>query len=277
MVSEASVFFMLVTLFISLVLPVVLLIVYAVKNKGKKIVSAWFLGAAGFFVLQIVLRLPILSVLSLMPGFQSFAENNYVIYILLLAFTAGLFEVIGRFAVAKIMSKNLTYERSIAAGLGHGGIEAMILIGLTYVSNLLYAAMINGGTFDTVVEQAKALGVDVSSLLVLKDSLITSPSYLFGLAGYERILTIICHTAMSLLVCYFVYKKQTMKGVLIALVLHTVLDSVSGLVSGMSTPYMGSVISQNTAYILIYGFLTIMAVISVVIILRIKKKFTKEA
>lgn len=277
MVSGTSIFFMWVTLFISLILPVALLIVYALKNKGKKIVSAWFLGAAGFFVMQVILRLPILSILSLMPGFQSFTENSYVVYILILGFTAGLFEVIGRLVVAKILSKELTYERGIAAGLGHGGIEAIIIVGMTYINNLLYAGMINGGTFDMTVEQTAALGVDVSSLYAVKDALVNTPSYLFGLAGYERLLTIICHTAMSLLVCYFVYKKQTMKGVLIALVIHTMLDSVSGLISGLSTPNMGNVISENTGYVLIYGFLTIMAAISVVIILKVKKEFKKEA
>ena len=277
MVSGVSIFFMCVTLFISLVLPVVLLIVYAVKNKGKQVVSAWFLGAAGFFVMQVLIRLPILSVLSLIPGFQSFVENQYVIYVLVLGFTAGLFEVVGRLVVAKIMSKNLTYERGIAAGLGHGGIEAMVLIGMTYINNLLYAVMINTGTFDLTVEQTKAIRVDVTALLSVKDALVNTQAYLFGLAGFERLLTIICHTAMSVLVCYFVYKKQTMKGVLISLILHTLLDSVGGLISGLSTPYMGNVISQNTGYVLVYAFLTVMTVVSVVIILKVKKEFKKEA
>lgn len=277
MVGGISVLFMVLTLVISLVLPVLLLIIYAVANKGKGVVSAWFLGAAGFFVMQVIIRLPILSVLSILPGFQSFVENNYVIYALLLGFTAGLFEVIGRFAVAKIMSKNLTYTRSIAAGLGHGGIEAMVLIGVTYINNLLYAAMINSGTYDLMIEQTAAMGVDVSSLYAAKDALINTAPYLFGLAGYERLLTMVCHVAMSLLVCYFVVKKQTLKGVVISLVLHTILDSAAGLISGMSTPYMGEVISQNTGYVLIYSFLTLMTVLSVVIIVKLKKSFTNQA
>lgn len=277
MVSGTAILFMWITLFISLILPVILLIVYAVKNKGQKIVSAWFLGAAGFFVLQMLVRIPVLNILSMQPGFQTFAENNYVVYILLLGFTAGLFEVVGRLVVAKIMAKNLTCERSIAAGLGHGGIEAMLLIGMTYINNLLYAALINRGAFDMVVEETEAMGVDATALFAAKDALLTTPAYLFGLAGYERLLTIICHTAMSLLVCYFVYKKQTMKGVLIALVIHTILDCVSGLISGLSTPYMGNVITENTGYVLIYGFLTIMAVVSLVIIVKVKKEFKKEA
>ena len=265
-----------VTLFISLILPIVLLVVYTLKNKGKQIVSAWFLGAGGFFVLQILVRMPILGALSLQPGFQAFAENNYVLYVLILGFTAGLFEVIGRLAVAKIISKNLTYERSIAAGLGHGGIEAILLIGTTYISNLLYAMMINTNTFDGMVEQAKAMGADVTSLLTVKEALLTTPAYLFGLSGYERLLTMICHTAMSLLVCYFMYRKQTVKGVLISLTLHTVLDSVVGLISGLSTPHMGNVISQNTCYVLSYVFLTLMAVVSLVIIQKVKRVFHKE-
>lgn len=273
MVSGTSILFMVITLVISLILPVALLIIYAVANKGRGTVSAWFLGAAGFFVMQVIIRLPILNILSILPGFQSFVENNYVVYALLLGFTAGLFEVVGRLVVAKIMSKNLTFERSIAAGLGHGGIEAIVLIGMTYINNLAYTAMINGGTYDLIIEQSAAMGVDVSSLYAAKDALISTPAYMFGLAGYERILTMICHVAMTLLVCYFVAKKQTLKGVLISLVLHTVLDSASGLINGLSTPYMGEVISQNMSYVLIYGFLTIMTALCVVMIVKLKKGF----
>ena len=275
MVSGASILFMCITLAISLILPVVLLIIYAVANKGKKVASAWFLGAGGFFVMQIIIRMSILSVVSLLPGFQDFVTNHYVMYVVILGFTAGLFEVVARLAVAKIMSKELTFERSMAAGLGHGGIEAMVLIGMTYINNLAYTAMINGGTFDTIVEQTAAMGVDVSSLYAVKDSLINTPAYLFGLAGFERILTMVCHVALTLVVCYFVAKKQTWKGVLITLGLHTLLDTVSGLLSGMSTIYMGEIISVNMGYVLVYGFLILMTVVSVGIIIKIRKSFRR--
>ena len=162
-VSNSSIAAMCVTLFISLILPVVALIVYAVKNKKRGVASAWFLGAAGFFVTQIVIRVPILSTLSLMPGFVSFVENHYVLYALMLGLTAALFEVVGRFACAKILIKNLTYTKGFAAGLGHGGIEAMVLIGMTYVSNLLYVAMINTGAIEGVIAQTEAMGVEVAA------------------------------------------------------------------------------------------------------------------
>ena len=103
MIPAANIFACIVTLFVSLILPIGLLIVYAVKNKGKGIWSAWLLGAAGFFVPQIVIRTPILTWLATKEGFVSFAQSHLLLYALLMAFTAGLFEMAGRLAAAKLM------------------------------------------------------------------------------------------------------------------------------------------------------------------------------
>ena len=175
--------------------------------------------------------------------------------------------------MAKILSKNLTYKQSIAAGLGHGGIEAIALIGMTYVSNLLYVAMINTGAINGVIAQTEAMGVDVTAVYTLVDTLINTPAHMYLLAGYERILTMIAHTAMSLIVCYFVWKKEDVKGLVICLVAHTLLDGVTGIISGLATPYLGSVISQNVSYVLVYAFLTVVAVASVIVIRKVKEVF----
>lgn len=276
MVSELSLLFMSITLVISLILPVVLNVVYAIAYKGEKTVSAWFLGAAGFVVFQMLVRTPILSAVSTLPGFADFVNNYYVLYAVILGVTAALFEVIGRVCVAIIMSDKLTYHRGVAAGLGHGGIEAMLLIGLTYVTNLLYSTMINNGSYDMIIEQTAVAGMDVTSLYTMKDTLINTPSYLFGLGGFERILTIICHLAMSLVVCYFVAKKQTMKGVVIALVFHTLIDTGSGILSGLNSVYMKEAVSQNTAYVLTYAFLIAMAALAILAIKKIKDRWEYE-
>ena len=276
-VSGGSIAAMCVTLFISLILPVVALIVYAVKNKKQGVASAWFLGAAGFFVTQIVIRVPILSTLSLMPGFVSFVENHYVLYALMLGLTAALFEVVGRFACAKILNKNLTYTKGFAAGLGHGGIEAMVLIGMTYVSNLLYVAMINTGAIEGVIAQTEAMGVDVASeVYALVDTLVNGPAYLYLLAGYERILAMIGHVAMTLVVFYFMSKKQTLKGIGICVLYHFVMDSMVGIIGGLATPYLGSVVSQNVSYVITYVFLTAMAAVAIVAICKIRAAWKVE-
>ena len=264
MVSNLTLLACFVTLFVSLLLPVIVISVLSFRNKSGKLISAWLLGAAGFIVTQLLIRVPILTALQSQSWFVRFSESNGFLYAFSLAFTAGLFELAGRFVVAKLLQKNLTYKRALAAGLGHGGIEAMILIGITYLNNILYILMINGGTFDAVVNEAVTAGVDVSALLLLKDQLISTSPALFLLAGFERILAMTGHTAMSLLVCYGVYTRKPLTAALICLGIHTLMDLTAGI-----SLLIGNGLSQTVAYMVIYTILVIMAVLSAVIIRKI--------
>ncbi len=275
MVSMATIVTACITLFITLILPVIVYVIYGMKNKGKGVWTAWLFGAAGFFVFQIIVRMPILSVVSLLPGFVEFEMEHYIWYCLILAFTAGLFETAGRYAVAKLMSKKLDYTRSFAAGLGHGSIEAMFVVGLTYVSNLIYIIMINTGIFDSIVAQTAGRGVDTTMLLALKESLINTPSGIFLLAGYERILTVLFHIALSMVVCYFVSRKKDVTGILICILCHWAVDFIVAVMNGMATVYLGNVISTTMAYVIVYVFLTLVAVASVVTIRQLKKKWAE--
>ena len=275
MVPVSSIVAIVAVLLLTVFGPIGLAIFYAVRNKNQGVVPAWLLGAAGFLVMQVVIRLPILSALSFLPGFVAFANNNYVLYAILLAFTAGLFELIGRYVVAKVLvKKGITYHKSVAAGLGHGGIEAIVLVGMTYMSNLAYVVMINTGTFDAAISQVAEAGLDTSAYFQLKETLIGASPYLYLLAGYERILTIICHLALSLIVCYFVAKKQDGKGILICLGLHTLLDTGAGLL-----PYFIPTSGETAiaGYVVIYTFLTAIAVLSVFIIRQLRKRFADVA
>ena len=256
-----------VTLFVSLILPVLVLVIFAAKHKKQGIVSAWLLGAAGFFVTQILIRLPILTALQNQSWFVSFSRNHLFGYAFSLAFTAGLFELAGRFAVAKLMRKNLTCNRSLAAGLGHGGIEAMLIVGITYINNLAYIAMINAGSFDTVVAQASAAGVDASQLELIRTQLVSMSPALFLLAGFERILAMTGHLAMSLLVCYGVAQCKTGICLLICLGIHTLMDLTAGI---------SLVLPQAVAYPIIYAILIVMAALSLFVIRGIVRRWKKE-
>ena len=264
-----------ITLFVSLILPIVLLIVLSRKWKLNHIPSAWFLGAAGFFIPQMLIRTRLLENFAANPNFLAFAENHYILYCLLLAFTAGFFELAGRYGVAKILKREpMTFRRSLAAGLGHGGIEAMLLVGITYINNLLYMVMINTGTFETVITQSAAAGADVSQLYAIEQTLLNTAPVMFLLGGYERVLTMICHTAMSLMVAFGVWKGRPGKSMIACLVFHTLLDCTP-IIQGLATPYLGNVISPNTAYVLIYALLTAFSVLAVVIIKTIYKRWNQ--
>ncbi len=271
MVSDASIKAICVTLLISLFVPVFVYIFYGIRNKKKGVWTAWLLGAAGFFVPQMLVRSPILSLLAMNEGFVAFAQNYYVIYCLVLALTAALFEVLGRYAVARIMKKKLTFERGVAAGLGHGGIEAITIVGLSYISNLVFSQMINAGLYDNLVAETATSGVDTSALLTMKDALIQTTTVEYYLAGYERILTMILHVALSLMVCHFVWLKRDRVGVIASMLIHTVVDFLTVILNGLSTDYLGNLISQKTAYVLVYTFLTLVAVAAVLYIVIVRK------
>lgn len=265
MIPVSTVIACIITLFVSLILPVVCLIVYAVRHKGDGIWSAWFLGAAGFFIPQMLFRLPLLNLLSSTNGFLVFAQNHPFLYSLSLAFTAGLFELAGRFAAAGCMKKRLTFQRSLAAGMGHGGIEAIVVVGLTYINNLIYIVMIQTGSFDALIAQTAAAGVDASQLEAIRQALVNTSAGLFLAAGLERILTMISHAAMSVIVCCGVASGHTLKGLLLCLAMHTLLDTSAGI------RYLaGGVLSQTAAYCIIYAILAVFALVSVWILKYIR-------
>lgn len=253
-----------ITLFLSLVLPILVLIVMGIKNKGKGIWSAWFLGAAGFFISQIVIRLPLLNILSGIASFQNFAQEHFFLYALLLAFTAGLFELAGRFAAAKFLGKNRTFRRSLAAGLGHGGIESIILVGLTYINNLVYLFLIQSGAFDAMIAQTEAMGVDPAQLVAIRDTLLQVSAPLFLAAGVERVLTMVSHAAMSVIVCYGVAIKRPLPWMLLCLGMHTLLDTTVA-----ATRFF----SQNIAYGIIYTCMTVMALVSIWILRKLSQRW----
>lgn len=220
-VSTAAIVAMFVTLAICLGLPVVLLLVFR-KKMGKGVTSAVLAGALGFFVPQAIIRIPALQVLSLLDGFAGFVQNHFWSYAILLALSAGLFETVGRLVVFKTVLKNrTTYNAALCAGLGHGGIEAIYLVGLTYVNNLILSFMINSGSaFDVLTGQG--LATDQANQLIMTMTQ-TSPA-VFYMAGFERVFTIGFQIGLSMLLAYGITRNRTAIFFFAVLLLHTTVD-----------------------------------------------------
>lgn len=269
--SNLSIIFIILTLIISLILPLAFLVFYALRHKKQGIWSAWLLGALGFFVPQILIRFPILTALSRMDGFIAFGQNHTLIYGFSLAFTAGLFEVVGRYAVARCLKKNLTYRRALAAGLGHGGIEAIIITGLAYLSNVVFLVMLQSGGFDAALAQTTAAGGDVSQMLAARDALMNTHWALFLLAGFERLLAMTCHVAMSMLVCYGVHTNRVLPWTLACLGMHTCMDFIASI-----SLFIGRGLTLAVAYTIIYILLTAITVLSILILQNIRTRWAAE-
>ena len=269
--SSLPVMFILVTLIISLILPPAVLVVYALRHKKQGIWSAWLLGALGFFLPQILIRLPILTGLSQLSGFAAFAQTHPALYGFGLAFTAGLFELAGRYAVARCLKKNLTCRRALAAGLGHGGIEAILITGLAYLSNVVFLVMLQTGGFEATLARTTATGGDVTPLLTAKDALMNTPWTMFLLAGYERLLAMTCHVAMSMMVCYGVHTNRVLPWTLACLAVHTCMDFIASI-----SLFIGRGLTLAAAYTIIYILLTAVTVLSILILQNIRTRWAAE-
>lgn len=264
--SSLSILSIILTLIVSLILPLAFLVGYALRHKRQGIWSAWLLGALGFFVPQILIRFPILTALSRTDGFVAFSQTHPLVYGFSLAFTAGLFEVVGRYAVARMLQKNLTYRRALAAGLGHGGIEAIIITGLVYAQNLAYLVMLQTGSLDALIAQA----ADPTALLAIKEGLTNTSWTLFLLAGFERLLAMTCHAALSMLVCYGVHSGKAAPTIF-AFAMHVGMDSVASI-----SLMIGKGLSLATAYTIIYILLTAFTVLAIVILKNIRARWAAE-
>lgn len=269
MIPNATILSCIVTLFISLILPLIVLLVYALRNRKQGIVSAWIIGALGFFIPQMLIRLPILTLLS--PQLAKFAAFSPLLYTLTLAVTAGLFELAGRILAARVMGSRLTPKRALAAGLGHGGIESMVIIGISYINNLVYIVMIQNGTFDALLAQSAASPEVVAQLEQVRTALLTSSPAMFLLAGYERLLTMVCQAAMSVMVCYGMESGKPGKYILLCLGLHTLLDCTAGI-----SLYIGKGLTLATSYLIIYAILTAAAILSIFILVKILRRWAGE-
>ena len=254
MVSSLSILFIIITLFISILAPLVFLLILMRGHRG--VFSIWLAGALGFFVPQMIIRIPLLQMAGTLPAFALFSQTRPYQFALLLALTAAAFETAGRLLVLKVgLGKRLSFNTGLAAGAGHGGIEAIALIGLTYVNNLVISLMINAGRLDTIIP-------DPALADSIRRQLTDTPSWLFLTAGVERLLTMVFHIAMSVLLTLFIMKRKSLVGFILVMGLHFILDFVVVAMQIQSMPIW-----------LIEGVVLIAALLSLVMVLLLRKRF----
>jgi len=218
MVSNLSLSFMTVSLIISILMPIAL-IVYFYKREKISLIAV-LIGAIAFVVSQLLLRMPLLSFLSTQTWYRAMSLN-IAFSAVFLGLTAGLFEEVARYIAMKYFMKNrLSWRNGLAFGIGHGGIEAILLIGMGMLSNIIISLMINSGTFEGVMSVQLA----PEAIEQAKSALVNIPSLDFLAAGYERIMTMIIQIALSIMVLYSVKLKKPVY-LIYAILLHGIIDA----------------------------------------------------
>lgn len=209
---------------IALFLPVVLLVVW--KHRKQDIRMAPFIVGAGVFIVFALLLEQVCHylVLNRETPLAAFINSHDWAFILYGALAAGVFEETGRLAAFKIVLKKMkNKETAVTYGIGHGGIESILVVGISMVSSFILVCAIRsmGG-----VESYVAL-VPAESQEIVRGNLNTllgTPAYIFLLAGVERISTIIFHIALSVFVFFAAQRPGKWYFYPLAVFAHMFLD-----------------------------------------------------
>jgi len=264
-VNSLSIAFMFVTLILCFGLPI-LLAVHAKKKYGKGFsFLPLFVGVLAFFISQVVFRIPVIQGLLPMFGwYQAFMQMQWP-YLIFLSFTAGLVEEPARYIAFKIMKNRRAYADGLSYGIGHGGIEAILIVGLSYISNITLSFMINGGNLGPLANLIPASAVS---------ALTDTPSYMFLIGGIERVFAIALHIALSLLVLRGFQTGRRARFLILAIVLHGAANFGALAISFLGknllpgNPQLGATLFSE-------GFLLIVAILSVCYIVKRAKEWKK--
>src|SRR5262245_30494860 len=217
--SAARIALTIAAILIEIVMPLALAIV--VRRRLGVSWRYFGYGALIFFLFQLISRVPAVQVAQVLLAPQlreSFTLQ--IAWLALLALTAGLFEEIGRYVGYRWLMgrEEKTWNKAVIYGLGHGGLESMVLVGgltlIGLINLLILPSMIGSLPADqrAVVEQ---------QLAAVREQ----PDWLPLVGAWERLWSIVFHVAMSVVVLQVFRRSIGWLG--LAVLAHTLLNFVA--------------------------------------------------
>ena len=231
-VSTSSMLLILLLAVLGIALPLIAAIIWC-KKKHEPFTTV-LIGAATFLLFAIIIEKPLQAcVISLDSPVSQFVNARPVLWGIIVGLFPGVFEETGRFVAYKtLLRKRTQRETGLSHGIGHGGFEAMFILGITYIEYFVFAIMINQGSFyELMIEPIKdTLTPDVAEqITAIVEQITTFSAGTLGLALIDRFLAVLFHIGASIMVFYAVKDKKKWWLYPLAIIIHTVIDGLLGL------------------------------------------------
>lgn len=242
---------------LGILLPTAAVILYKIRHK-----SAWgisvVIGAATFVVFAVILERLLNTVM--LP----IVKESTLWYCVYGALAAGVFEETGRYLAAKFLMKNkISTENAILAGLGHGGAEVVILLGVTMFSYMAMALYVNSAGMAEAVNTLANGDFELSLEVTAQLTSIKEFGFLNVLTVlYERLVAVTFHVCMSVWIFASVKKTVLFPAAIAA---HALLD-------------IPAVLFQRwiiTSLPLLYSIMTVYTGVVVVVTVKFAKRFIR--
>lgn len=182
---------------LNVVFPIIVAI--AVQRRLRQRFVYVLYGALIFAAFQLFTRVPAVFVLqaALQQQLQQSRELQ-IVWLVGLSLTAALFEEIGRWVGYRFLMRKeeKTWDKGVLYGVGHGGIEAMLLVGtlgFLTVINLTALSMTNLDALPLTPEQRTLAAQQIAGVNAL-------PPWLPLVSTYERVWSMAVHVGASILV-----------------------------------------------------------------------------
>ena len=202
----------------------VCLSVYLVRKHHARL-STILIGAGTFILFALVLESIMHQLVLKGPHGASILDNTlrYAIYG---GLAAGVFEETGRFLSMKFLMKKEPSAPlpGVAYGIGHGGVEMLIIFGITMINNLVISALINSGQTDVIFSKVPVEAVE--QLRSQLDQLQTIGVGTLIIGIWERFSALVLHLGLSMLVWVAVRKGGKWLWLFpAAIALHAIVDA----------------------------------------------------
>ena len=208
----------------TLILPLGLGVFFWKRTKGQ-----WRFFLTGCIVFPVFALILEQAVHGLVLGGAAGAalQENIWLYALYGGLMAGIFEECGRWLAFKL---SLRWNRgpgdALMYGAGHGGIEAVLLAGMTMVNNIILSLALNRGGMEAVEAM---MGPVPEAQRAALQSLSSYPAGIYLWAGFERLVAVGLHIALSVLVYTSVNRRDRWFLFPAAILLHALVDMAAVL------------------------------------------------
>lgn len=147
MISQTTMHLLGLSTILTILIPILLVLFWIIKTKSY--IYPLFIGGLIYFIFVMLIENSLQSILfDLIPDL-SISISLYVFYCCL---SSGLFEVSGRWFAFKTLIKSKDKKNAITYGIGYGGIEMILGIGITLLSTFVFAQAYNTLGIDGMLE-----------------------------------------------------------------------------------------------------------------------------
>lgn len=177
-------------------------------------------GALIFFLFQLISRVPLVNILGQALGSQLRSSQALTwIWLFALALTAGMFEEVGRYIGYRWLMRReeKTWKKAVMYGLGHGGLESIVLVGgmgVLSLITLLGLANAAPGSLSAAQQTQAAQAIATVN---------AQPVWIPLLGAWERLWTIPVHVALSVIVLQ-VFRRGKINWLWLAILAHFLVD-----------------------------------------------------